>query len=342
MVLSMAVFTRIRFVTCVIVVPIALTLAGKSARAEVRLPGFFGDHMVFQQQSKIKVWGWADAGETVSVSIGDESVRVDANNQGEWQMELGARPASKTPLKLIVQASNKVEINDVLIGEVWLCSGQSNMEWPVMRSSNPEQEIAAGKYPLIRHVKFRHRKSLTPTRDIVGEWEVCSPETVDGFSGVAYFFARQLQQELDVPIGLINSSWGGTRVEPWTPPVGFSQVEELSDIHQQIVNETKFESHQDPTMLYNAMIHPIVGYPIRGAIWYQGESNHNEGMLYFHKKRALIQGWRQLWDQGDFPFYFVQIAPFQYGDEDPKILPRFLGSTGCRSTTAELPNGRDK
>ena len=312
-----------------------LALSSVDVRADVRLPGFFNDHMIFQQQMKIKVWGWADAGESVTVSIENDSITIKADDQGQWQVELPARQASKTPVKLIVQGSNKIEVDDVLIGEVWLCSGQSNMEWPVMRSSNPDEEIAAGNHPLIRHVKFGHRKSLKPTRDIVGEWKICSPETVGGFSGVAYFMARRLQKELDLPIGLINSSWGGTRVEPWTPPIGFQRVEELSDIHQKIVNETKFESHQDPTMLYNAMIHPIVGYPIRGAIWYQGESNHDEGMLYFHKKRALINGWRELWGQGDFPFYYVQIAPFQYGKEDPTILARFWEA---QAAVATLPN----
>ena len=317
-------------------VVIGLAIAqGRETLADVRLPGFFNDHMVLQQQMKIKVWGWADAGESVTVSIGDQSATTQAGDDGKWTVELPARDASKTATSLTVKGNNTIEINDVLIGEVWLCSGQSNMEWPVMRSTNAKEEIAAGDYPLIRHLKFPHRKSLTATADLPGEWRVCSPETVGGFSGAAYFMARRLHRELDVPIGLINSSWGGTRVEPWTPPVGFAEVKELDNIHQQIVDKTEFQSHQDPTMLYNAMIHPIVGYPIRGAIWYQGESNHVEGMLYYHKKRALINGWRKLWGQGEFPFYFVQIAPFQYGKEDPTILARFWEA---QAAVEQLPN----
>jgi sialate O-acetylesterase len=327
--------TLLRTVLPTLAVTLLAIASERETHADVRLPAFFNDHMVLQQQMPIKVWGWADAGETVTVSIGDQSATAKADDDGKWKVELPPRGASKTPIALTVKGNNAIEINDVLIGEVWLCSGQSNMEWPVLRSSNAKEEIAAGNYPLIRHVKFPHRKSLTPTRDITGEWRICSPETVGGFSGAGYFMARTLHQELDVPIGLINSSWGGTRVEPWTPPEGFAQVEELDNIHQQIVNQTKFESHQDPTMLFNAMIRPIVGYPMRGAIWYQGESNHTEGMLYYHKKRALIEGWRKLWGQGDFPFYFVQIAPFQYGKEDPTILPRFWEA---QAAVQQLPN----
>ncbi len=348
--------------------------------ADVRLPGFFNDHMVLQQQATIKVWGWSDVGESVTVSLGEQSATATGGDNGTWSVELPAQQASKTPAKLTIKGNNAIEINDVLIGEVWLCSGQSNMEWNVKSSTNAEQEISSANHPLIRHVKFGHRPSMTPIDDVNGQWQVCSPETVGGFTAVGYFMARRLHTELDVPIGLINSSWGGTRVEPWTPPVGFEKTTALQDIHQSILGRTvgtppyeaalsnhvaateawltkakstpsqtervepspafppsllPFESHQDPTMLYNGMIHAIVGYPIRGAIWYQGESNHAEGMLYFEKKKALINGWRELWGQGDFPFYYVQIAPFEYGNEDPTILARFWEA---QAAVQQLPN----
>lgn len=338
------------------------------ANADVRLPGFFGDHMVIQQDKEIKVWGWGDAREEVTVTIDDASATGRVNDEGRWMVELPAMKASREPKQLVVKAGNTLTLKDVLIGEVWLCSGQSNMEWTVARSNRPAEEIAAADFPLIRHIKVARRPSMTPLDDIEAPWQVCSPDTVAEFTAVGYFMARRLHQDLNVPIGLINSSWGGTRVEPWTPPVGFADVEALSDISRSVIGRmpgsdvyrkrleahlaqtedwiakaksslsTKtpiepspvfppellpFKSHQDPTMLYNGMIHALVGYPIRGAIWYQGESNHVEGMLYFEKKKALIQGWRELWGQGDFPFYFVQIAPFQYGNEDPTILPTF-------------------
>lgn len=350
------------------------------SQADVRLPGFFADHMVLQRDTKIKVWGWADPGESVAVSLGDHRARTRAKDDGTWSVNLPAMAASSEAHTIEVVGNNSVTIKDVLIGEVWLCSGQSNMEWRVQQSTNAEEEIAAANYPLIRHMKVAHRPSTVPLDDIPTEWQVCSPDTVAQFTGVGYFMARHLHQELDVPVGLINSSWGGTRVEPWTTPVGFEKVDALQDIYQSVIGRTPgtenyesalgayiasidawteaartalgrgesvepspafpaaltpFKSHQDPTMLYNGMIHALVGYPMRGAIWYQGESNHAEGMLYYEKKKALINGWREIWGQGDFPFYFVQIAPYQYGNEDPTILARFWEA---QAAVTQLPN----
>ena len=334
-------------------------------RADVRLPGFFSDHMVFQQQQPIKIWGWAEAGEQVKVELGKASVQTKAGEDGRWMVELPAMKASNDATTLKVVGKNRLELKDVLIGEVWLCSGQSNMEWTVNRSTNAKEEIANGNHPLIRHAKMAHRPSMVPLDDIQSEWQVCSPETVANFTACGYYMARELQKELGVPIGLINSSWGGTRVEPWVAPIGFKNVPELSDIYQSVMGRTPgtrsyqkrlknfiaasekwlaeakgkvdstellsaspaypaelapYKSHQDPTMLYNGMIHALVGFPIRGVIWYQGESNHTES-LYAEKKKALIEGWRELWGH-PFPFYYVQIAPFQYGSE-PHVLAEF-------------------
>lgn len=338
-----------------------------TARADVRLPAIFSDHMVLQQKQAIRVWGWGDKGEEVEVLLGKSSVKTVVDEMGKWEVKLPPSDASLEPLKLVVQGKNRVEFSDVLIGEVWLCSGQSNMEWSVAASGNAQPEIAAAKYPLIRHIKVPLVQSNVPLDNFNGSWQVCSPETAAGFTACGYFMARKLQEELKIPIGLINSSWGGTRVEPWTAPIGFQKVAALRDIYESVMGRTPgteayttrlaqhiqeiekwtalakqqlqanelvspspsyptqlapFGSNQDPTMLYNGMIHSIVGYGIRGAIWYQGESNHTEGMLYLEKKKALIGGWRELWGQ-DFPFYYVQIAPYHYGDEDPAILAKF-------------------
>lgn len=347
---------------------IASWILASHAIADVRVPSVFSEHMVLQQQQKIRVWGWADTGESVSVTIGKNSANAKPNDSGRWQVELPPMTASKTPTTITIKGKNTIEIKDVLVGEVWLCSGQSNMEWPVAASTNSKQEIADAKYPLIRHIKVPLVQSTVPLDDFKSSWQVCSPETAGGFTACGYFMARELLKELDIPVGLVNSSWGGTRVEPWTPPVGFQRVPALNDIYLSVNGRTPgtqafrerlsahiraidewsakakvavvgseplspspsypselmpFQSNQDPTMLYNGMIHSLVGFPIRGAIWYQGESNHGEGMLYTEKKRALINGWRELWGQGEFPFYYVQIAPYQYGNEDPAILAKF-------------------
>ncbi|QDT04591.1 hypothetical protein K227x_29830 [Rubripirellula lacrimiformis] len=341
--------------------------------ADVRVPSIFGDHMVVQQEKPVRLWGWADPAEKVMASWnqdgGDQhqaTGTADAN--GRWEIELPAMKASSQPATLTIRGNNAITFNDLLVGEVWLCSGQSNMAWTVASSNDAAKEIAAANFPLIRQIQVARKSDMVPQDDFEGQWAVCSPSTVGAFTAAGYFMARKLHRELGVPIGLVNSSWGGTRVEPWTPPNGFQAVPVLSSIYESIMGRTPgspsyqqrlsqhisettswlddarkaldanssagpspgfpgqllpFKSHQDPTMLYNAMIHPIVGYPIRGAIWYQGESNHGEGMLYFEKKKALIGGWRQLWEQGDFPFYYVQIAPYHYGNEDPTILAEF-------------------
>lgn len=336
--------------------------------AEVRLPAVFSEHMVLQQKQPLRIWGWADVNETVTVTLADNTQKTKADEAGRWQVELPPLAANKVATTLTVKGNNTIEVSDILIGEVWLCSGQSNMEWSVAASTDAQNEIAAANHPMIRHIKVPRVQSILPRDDFQSQWQICSPETAGGFTACGYFMARKLQQELDVPVGLVNASWGGTRIEPWTPPVGFERVEALQDIHRSVLGRTPgtpqyrerleahiraleawtakakaaiattdvldpnpaypqelvpFASNQDPTMLYNAMIHPLVGFPIRGAIWYQGESNHAEGMLYVEKKKALINGWRELWGQGDFPFYYVQIAPFQYGNEDPTILAEF-------------------
>ena len=341
---------------------------------DVRLPAVFGDHMVLQRDQELRFWGWAQGGEKVVVEFGGKSAQGVADDQGRWVVKFPAMAASKLPQVLTIRGANTFRFEDVLVGEVWLCSGQSNMEWTVAASGNPQEEIATGDHPLIRHIKVPLVASMVPLEDFKGQWQVCSPQTVAGFTACGYYMARELSKKLDVPVGLVNASWGGTRIEPWVPPVGFEQVEALSGIYRSVMGRTPgskeyqqklgdyigrleswlqrakqevggkglvepspgypgdlapFTSNQDPTMLYNGMIHSVVGFPIRGAIWYQGESNHDEGMLYLEKKKGLVQGWRTLWNQGEFPFYYVQIAPFRYGDADPTTLAKFWEAQGA-------------
>lgn len=348
---------------------------GFAAEANVALPRIFGSHMVLQRDMPVPVWGTADPGEEIVVIAGDKPpIKATADANGRWRVELPALAAGG-PITLTVRGKNEIVLEDVLIGEVWLCSGQSNMEWTVGGSDNPQREIAEAGWPKIRHFKVEKRPEGYPAPDVAStkQWEVCSPQTVAAFTACGYFMGRHLHKELGVPIGLINSSWGGTLIEPWTPPVGFEMVPELkafadkvaladprsaqyraklSDylrgveawlaearkalssseplrpldgypvelrpLHQQAASN----GHQQPTMLYNGMIHGLIPFAIRGAIWYQGESNHRDGMLYANKKEALVGGWRKLWSR-DFPFFYVQIAPYKYGDEPSHILPEF-------------------
>jgi sialate O-acetylesterase len=330
--------------------------------ADVRLPAVISDNMVLQQGAEIPIWGWAEAGERIQVNILSHggSYATVADDNGRWMVKV--RPLkSGAPLEMTIRGKNTIRIKNVLVGEVWVCSGQSNMAWSLERADNPEQEIAAAAYPKIRLFTVERNASGSPLNDCVGTWSECSPETAAKFSAVAYFFGRRLHKELNVPVGLINTSWGGTRIEPWTPPAGFASVRKLEEIEKQVGQaDSKYRntvtqsldtieawvrnarkalaadqalpatpvwpahplsSHRQPTGLYNAMVHPLVPFAIRGAIWYQGESNREDGLLYYEKMKALINGWRTVWEQGAFPFYLVQLAPFRYGG-DPLLLPQ--------------------
>ena len=282
--------------------------------------------MVLQQGQRLPIWGWAEPGESVTVSIAGQSHTTEADKNGAWNLRLKkSLKASKSPVAFTVKGSNTIDFKDVLVGEVWLCSGQSNMEWPVRSSDNADKEIANAKHPLIRHIKIPHRPSDKEEQDVTTDgWLVCSPKTVGNFTAVGYFFARHLQGELDVPIGLLGCNWGGTRIEPWTTRSGFRSVPALKDIANKLdtfpqKRDNGSINHQSALALHNGMISPINPYGIRGALWYQGESNNGEGMLYYEKKKALINGWRDIWNNKKMPFYFVQLAPYKYGGEPTRL-----------------------
>lgn len=359
----------------------ALMMSHSFAFAEVKLPRIFGDNMVLQREMPVPIWGWADAEAEVTLTLLDgntnseiETKTVVADEKGNWRAELEARPAGG-PYTLKVVGNNSVIFTDILFGEVWVCSGQSNMGWTVNQSNNSREEIEAAHYPNIRLFHIPLQSSGLPSEDVNTEWRPTSPDTIRHFSAVAYNFGKHVYKELDVPIGLIDTSWGGTRIEAWTAPVGFDTVPALSSISEEIrdidknyrlgliekiseieewIAETRealekggtiFElpqnphpltPHNRPTAIYNKMIYPIVPYAIRGALWYQGESNMGDGMMYFEKMKALIYGWREIWDQGDFPFYFVQLAPWGgYDRNDHTKLPRLWEG---QSATLSVPN----
>lgn len=298
---------------------LVLSLAS-AAQAEVKLASIFGDSMVLQRDLPVPVWGTADAGEKVTVSFGDQTQTATADKSGAWQVKLDPLKANSQGQVLKVSGSSAVELKDVLVGEVWICSGQSNMEWPVRASLNPAEETAAADLPMIRLFNVpAHVVSPTPLDTTAGKWEVCSPQTVGGFSAVGFFFGRRLQKELDVPVGLVGSNWGGTRIEPWTTLDGFKSVPQLKDIANTVAAytpETKVGGGS-PSAIYNAMVHPLAPFAMRGAIWYQGESNGGEGESYYHKKHALVNGWRKLFNP-NLAFYWVQLADFQAPNDSPE------------------------
>lgn len=349
------------------------------ATAEVRLPAVIGDHMVLQQGQPIELWGWASSEEAVSIRFEGNRVKIRADRDGRWRTQLPAMKAGG-PYTMTIKGENELILKNILVGEVWLCSGQSNMEWRMRSVIDNREEINAASHPGIRLFRIPRRAEGYPQDDVDAEWWECDPTTVVDFSGVAYFFGRMLHEKLNVPVGLIQTAWGGTRIEPWTPPEGFASVPELADITQQIqtaeeifskaiqdslvkienwveaanvaVAENKpvpempgmaehpLGERQRPTALYNGQVHALVPFGVRGFIWYQGEANRKEGMLYFHKMKALINGWRSVWGNDALPFYFVQLAPYgysftSYGDTNPYYLAEVREA---QRKSLEIPN----
>jgi sialate O-acetylesterase len=328
-----------------------------AAAAEIRLPSVIGDHMVLQQGVPIRIWGWAQPGEKIDVRLSPLVGSAVAAKDGSWEVLLPAQKPDGRPLELIVSgsASRPITAKNLVVGEVWICSGQSNMEWAMASTFTPTPEIARADIPGLRLFRVPHKTSAVALEDVESKWEVCRPESLRTFSAVAYFFGQELHRRLQVPIGLVESAWGGTRIEPWTPRPMFGPDPELAlsladqdklqadyardlgralpDIEAWVKTSRAaiaangplplfpklpfppFDNPQAPTTLYNGMIHPLRNLGIRGAIWYQGEANLNDGLLYEKKMEAMIRGWRNAWRLGDFPFGFVQIAPFNYGVE---------------------------
>ncbi|QHI68145.1 sialate O-acetylesterase [Tichowtungia aerotolerans] len=314
--------------------------------AELTLPTILTDHMVLQRKQPVPIWGTAEPGSRITVEFAGQKKTTEADSNGKWRVDLDSMEANATPQTMTITSSKdgRTEISDVLVGEVWLCSGQSNMQWAMKNSENGPAAIAAANHQQIRLYRTPTAFSQTPTEKINAVWTQCNSETVAEFSAVAYYFGKKLQDELDVPIGLWQSCWGGSRIEPWTPPCGFEGFDSLADIREQIKNfpadfgvdpKKAKQERQYPTAMYNAMLHANIPFAIKGSIWYQGESNHREGMLYVDKTKALLKGWHALWGY-DFPYYFVQIAPYQYGAEDPSVLPEFWEAQA--EIVTEIPN----
>lgn len=341
---------------------LCLLLLATSLRAEVKLPALFSDGLVLQQTQLVRIWGTADVGEDVKVTFGDQTHSSVTDPTGKWSITLNPMNANAQPADLVVAGKNTVTVKNVLVGEVWICSGQSNMQWTVQQAGKAQEEIAAANYPQIRMFNVERRPSQTPEADCKGAWKETSSANVGEFSAVGYFFGRHLHQVLKVPVGLINTSWGGTRIEAWTSrealeerpcaaemladwkdavakwdgpkeQAGFDQrkadwqtlVQKIDAENAKLPADKKKprppaprlpddpnKTQHHPSVLFNGMVAPLVPYAVKGAIWYQGESNQKRAFQYQELLPTMINDWRKHWVDA-FSFYIVQLANFGNG-----------------------------
>jgi sialate O-acetylesterase len=300
--------------------------------AEVKLPAIFSDHMVLQQGMELPFWGTADPNEEVTVTVAGKSATTKANDQGQWS---ATAPAVEVfgPVAVRVAGKNTLEFRDVLIGDVWLCSGQSNMEWSIEHSGNPQAELAAANYPEMRFVQVPKVPSTQPLTDSRNPWTVVTSENVQGLTGgggkfgqgglsaVGYYFGRELHHRLQRPIGLIHCTWGGTICEAWTSEATLRNDGEYTEILARAAtanaDPNKAGDPNRASVLYNGMIAPIRRFAIKGAIWYQGESNAGRAYQYRKLFPAMIADWRKQWGQGDFPFFYVQLSAWMKRHDQP-------------------------
>lgn len=336
----------------------SLSLVNTSAA--VKLPAIFGDHMVLQRDQPVRIWGWDNPGQKVSVEFGAQKADATADASGKWLATLTPQPACAIPAELKVSGSSAVTFTDVLVGEVWLCSGQSNMQWTVGSSYDADLEaLVASNHPQLRLITVPQVGTQEPQTDFAGQWEPANPEAVKEFSAVGYFYGRILQDVLKVPVGLIDNSWGGSAAEAWVrldilaaDPIYKPYLDLWADKEKNVAaNTVKWQAAMEewkkkeaqaraanapiprapvspegemkgqhrPANLYNGVLKPIIGYGIRGAIWYQGETNAGRAFNYRSLFPLMISEWRKEWQQGDFPFYWVQLA--DYMDEKPEPAP---------------------
>ncbi len=272
----------------------------RSASAEIKLPALFSDGAVLQREMAVPIWGTATANADITIALDDEKQSIKADATGKWTAKLAAHKAGGPHvLRVSEMGGNSLEVKDLQFGEVWIASGQSNMHWSFSHNiKDKEKELDAANDPLLRQFTVKKGNASQPMSDTAGKWLGANRENllVDGTNGcsaVGYFFARSLRKELNVPVGIINASVGGTPIQAWSPKGG----------------------------LFNNMIHPLAPFAIRGAIWYQGEANVAQGMGYVDLKKSMVGAWRDLWGQGEFPFYFVQLAPFNYATRPNSKVP---------------------
>ncbi|HVU47309.1 MAG TPA: sialate O-acetylesterase [Terracidiphilus sp.] len=338
-------------------------VAVTAAQAAVKPSALFTDHMVLQQGMAVPVWGTADPGEAIKVFFNGQTVSTTAGADGRWIIHL-AKLKAGGPFEMQIVGKNAVTIHDVLVGEVWLATGQSNMVFTVSKKAqffagtlDEDKEIAAANYPQIRMYTEKVVKAYTPQDTALGDWQVCGPQTIGAFSAIGYLFARDLQQELHVPVGIVTVAFGASTAESWLPREALASDPQLKPLLDQFdAREIYFKTHphamaadappapvtlnarttgpkagplfdptddqHEPTVMFNGMMNPVIPYAARGAIWYQGESivGGSAGVeLYPHVMETLVTTWRKLWGQGDFPFYAVQLAALKNVSNNPMV-----------------------
>ena len=335
----------------------ALSLA---AQAELKLPAIIGDNMILQQKQVNPIWGWDTPGSEITVKFAGQTKNAKTGADGKWTVKLDAVPANAKPVTMSIKGTSSMVLKNVLVGEVWICSGQSNMQMSVQSSWDADLEIATAKFPNIRLISVPQVGTQEPQQDFKGAWVECSPQTVGGFSAVGYFYGRVLHQMLDVPVGLINNAWGGSAAEAWVrrdvleKDPRFKLLMENTKKNEANLQspeaKTKYEAalaawkkqaddakkadkpftvrapqapdgwlrgNARPGNIYNGVLLPTIGYGIKGAIWYQGESNASRAYEYASLFPLMITHWRSEWQQGDFPFYWVQLADFMAESAQP-------------------------
>lgn len=356
-----------------------LALGTLSALAHTGLPNIFGSNMVLQQQQSNKVWGWGDADTTITVSIAGQSKKAKVSKDGKWHVMLDPMEVGG-PHQLNIKGHDTIKFDNVMIGEVWICSGQSNMQWPISRSNDADLTTMTAHYPNIRFISVPQVGTDEPQANFKGEWSTCTPETTTEFSAVGYYFGRQLHQSLGVPVGLIDNAWGGSACEAWINRKVIEQDERFKELmkHWKGV-EAKFKSgeaekayakqlkawekkaaeakkngkpaprkprmnngamkgNQRPANIYNGVLHPTIGYGIKGAIWYQGESNASRAYQYRDLFPLMIKNWRDEFALGDFPFYWVQLADFRAEKDAPADSDWAELREAQTMTMSKLPN----
>ena len=293
----------------------------QSTNAEVKLPAIVSSNMVLQLNTTVIMWGWADAKEKISIVASwlDEPLNLAADKEGNWRIDVKTTNSKEPQSITIKSATSDISLENILFGEVWLCSGQSNMQQPVMGyggqpTFGSAEAIANAYNPNLRLFTVDRVGSKTPEKDVekYTAWQESSPGNVADFSAVAYFFGQQLQKILGVPVGMIHTSWGGSSVQAW---ISNEVISSYQEVNLEDLDISKGTNHI-PTALYNSMIHPLIPYTIKGALWYQGEANRMEPEVYQKLFPAMVKDWRTRWGIGDFPFYFVQIAPYWYNNVD--------------------------
>ena len=296
---------------CERMIPLALAIvfvAASSLQAEVKLHQLFTDNGILQRGAKVPVWGTTDKADAVTVKFGDQTVMATPQD-GKWKAELAAMEASATPRDLTVtQGDQTLTRKNVVVGDVWICGGQSNMQWAINQSAGKDEAISSATNPNIRLFTVNRRGLPQPQAELdSGAWAEASPTTVESFSAVGYYFGRDLEKAIKVPIGLISSNSGGTTAERWIALTAIESDPKIKDI----------SAPQKKSDLYNAMIAPLAPFAVKGAIWYQGESNAYAPYLYRHVLNAMIKSWRDTLGQGNFPFLIVELAPFNKIEKEP-------------------------